>query len=266
MGLSQSHALTLAVALGYEYWLKQWWSDLLSRKTKPPIYTYALYRFVHLILLSGSGFLLFSSFDLVEWIMFSACLVVLGSLELFVQLIIVKVQETTGASLYQLNYAVTLALTAFSCAVNLGYTPRFGVDYRLVLLFVLLAHPANYFIRWALNKGASCTSDRTTSLTSLIILAGNEPYNAEVAAAVDTPQRLEQRARVGRRIGTIERWLIVLLIVSENISSLGLIITAKSIVRFPQLSDKEFAEYYLFGTLLSVVLALLSGFLVLGGL
>jgi len=71
---------------------------------------------------------------------------------------------------------------------------------------------------------------------------------------------------VGRRIGTIERWLIVLLIATKNVASIGLVITAKSIVRYPQLSDKDFAEYYLFGTLLSVVLALASGLVVLGGI
>lgn len=45
---------------------------------------------------------------------------------------------------------------------------------------------------------------------------------------------------------------------------MGLVITAKSIVRYPQLSHPEFAEYYLLGTLFSVVLALASSFLVLG--
>ncbi len=264
MDMSQSHALTLAVALGCEYWLKQWWSDLFGQKMNRAVYSYVLYRLVHLVLLSGSGFLLFRSVGWVDWVAFSACLVILGSLELFVQLIILKIQETTGTSFYQLNYLVPLALIVFANVVD--YAPRFDADYRLVVLFVLLAHPANYFIRWALNKDAGFSSDRTTSLASLIFCYGNQPYSAEVAASADTPQRLEQRARVGRRIGTIERWLILLLIVSENISSLGLVITAKSIVRYPQLADKEFAEYYLFGTLLSVVLALVSGFFVLGGL
>jgi hypothetical protein len=51
-----------------------------------------------------------------------------------------------------------------------------------------------------------------------------------------------------------------------NIPSIGLVITAKSIVRYPQLRDRAFAEYYLFGTLLSVVVALGSGLVVLGGI
>lgn len=261
MGISHSYALTLALALGYEYWLKQWWSDFLGKRTTRPLHNYVLYRLVHLVLLVGSGLLLFPSVDLVTWALFSACLVLLGSLELFVRHIILKIQKATGASFYQLNYLVPVAVALFSLVID--YTPRFAADYRLVLLFILLGHPANYFIRWALNKDDGGLADGTSSP---ILQIFNDNQLSEAAATADGPKYLEQRARVGRRIGTIERWLILLLIISKNVSSLGLVITAKSIVRYPQLADKEFAEYYLFGTLLSVVLALVSGFLILGGL
>lgn len=262
MEISQSYALTLTLALGYEYWLKQWWFDLFGQKSPRPVCNYVFYRLVYLILLAGSGRLLFPGVDWVGWAIFSICLVILGSLELLVRLIVLKIQKATGASFNQLYYLVPLSLVLFSRLMD--HTPRFELDYRLVLLLVFLAHPANYFIRWALNKDEGFSTDRTISSLSQVFYDLDQPN--EVAAATDTPKDLEQRARVGRRIGTIERWLILLLIVTKNVSSLGLVITAKSIVRYPQLGDKEFAEYYLFGTLLSVVLALASGFFVLGGL
>jgi len=42
-------------------------------------------------------------------------------------------------------------------------------------------------------------------------------------------------------------------------ATVGLILTAKSIVRFPELKDLRFAEYSLIGTLLSLSVALLGG-------
>ncbi|MGB4431561.1 MAG: hypothetical protein ACOX46_02770 [Limnochordia bacterium] len=138
-------------------------------------------------------------------------------------------------------------------------TPRFDLDYRLVFLIVFLSHPANYLIRWALARSDSALKVQSASESGKAM--------AEVAAAGGSGRDAdEDRLKVGRRIGTIERWLIVLLIATKNVASIGLVITAKSIVRYPQLSDKDFAEYYLFGTLLSVVLALASGLVVLGGI
>ncbi len=259
MEISQSCLLTLTLALGYEYGLKQWWWGSIGVIITKPAYNYVLYRLVHLILLSVSGIVLFIDIRPVDWLIISICFVILGSLELVERLISLKVQKVTGFSFYQLKYLVPLALVLFGRLVD--HSPRFDLDYRLVFLLVCLAHPANYFIRWTLNKDKP---DRKNQIAD-----DKLPYASEAAAtSIGAPWDLEfidQRAKVGRRIGTLERWLIVLLIASKNVSSLGLVITAKSIVRYPQLSDKEFAEYYLFGTLLSVVLALASGFLILGG-
>ena len=40
--------------------------------------------------------------------------------------------------------------------------------------------------------------------------------------------------------------------------SIALVLTAKSLARFKQLENKEFAEKYLVGTLISLVIALLT--------
>lgn len=63
----------------------------------------------------------------------------------------------------------------------------------------------------------------------------------------------------GKYIGILERFLIMTLTVTGNISAIGVVFAAKSIARFSEFSNKHFAEYYLVGTLLSVVLALAGG-------
>lgn len=65
----------------------------------------------------------------------------------------------------------------------------------------------------------------------------------------------------GALIGTIERWLILVFVCLQRYDALGLLIAAKSIIRF---GDRETAktEYVLAGTLLSIFIAVLAGMLV----
>jgi hypothetical protein len=39
------------------------------------------------------------------------------------------------------------------------------------------------------------------------------------------------------------------------VATIGLVVAAKTLARFKQLDDREFAEYYLLGTLASVTIA-----------
>ena len=64
----------------------------------------------------------------------------------------------------------------------------------------------------------------------------------------------------GMYIGWLERFLVVTAILVQSPSMVGLILTGKSIARFPELKER-FAEYFLIGTLLSIGLAVLGGLL-----
>jgi hypothetical protein len=67
--------------------------------------------------------------------------------------------------------------------------------------------------------------------------------------------------RTGAFIGTLERIIILLLLSVGEYSAIGLVLTAKSIARYNKISeDKQFAEYYLLGTLLSTLYAIASYF------
>jgi hypothetical protein len=71
---------------------------------------------------------------------------------------------------------------------------------------------------------------------------------------------------MGRTIGTLERYLALTLVLFGQWVALGFIIAAKSIARFPEMTGrrhKDFAEYYLIGTLVSMLVALASGVVVL---
>ena len=68
----------------------------------------------------------------------------------------------------------------------------------------------------------------------------------------------EQVRNAGMYIGWLERFLVVTAILVQSPSMVGLILTGKSIARFPELKER-FAEYFLIGTLLSIGLAVIGG-------
>jgi hypothetical protein len=64
----------------------------------------------------------------------------------------------------------------------------------------------------------------------------------------------------GRYIGWLERALLYGLVVLGSPDAAALVVAAKSIARFPSFSQERFAEYYLIGTLLSLLIAAATGF------
>jgi hypothetical protein len=80
-----------------------------------------------------------------------------------------------------------------------------------------------------------------------------------LSAGIEKPgETAEQVKNAGMYIGWLERFLVVTAILVQSPSMVGLILTGKSIARFPELKER-FAEYFLIGTLLSIGLAVIGG-------
>ena len=84
------------------------------------------------------------------------------------------------------------------------------------------------------------------------------PGFAGDSSSPDTAPADPEPAR-GRIIGYLERGIILVLMLSGNIGAIGFVLAAKGITRFRQLDDRDFAEYVLIGTLLSVGATMLTG-------
>ena len=63
----------------------------------------------------------------------------------------------------------------------------------------------------------------------------------------------------GAMIGFLERALTLTFVLLGQYTALALVLTAKSIARFEELKNRDFAEYYLVGTLSSIFFAILIG-------
>jgi Protein of unknown function (DUF3307) len=67
----------------------------------------------------------------------------------------------------------------------------------------------------------------------------------------------------GMYIGWLERFIVLTALVLQSPATVGLVLTAKSIARYPELKSVRFAEYFLIGTLLSVSLGIIGGLILL---
>ena len=78
------------------------------------------------------------------------------------------------------------------------------------------------------------------------------------ASPVPGPGPVGLTARVGATIGVLERLLVVVFVLTGTDAAVGFVVAAKTLARFKQLDDREFAEYYLLGTLASVAVAIVT--------
>jgi len=86
---------------------------------------------------------------------------------------------------------------------------------------------------------------------------------SEIAHVAESSGPVETVEGAGHWIGIFERTITVLSISQGQYSALAVIIAAKSLARFKLISDDQrFAEYYLIGTLYSILFALLAYLLV----
>lgn len=104
---------------------------------------------------------------------------------------------------------------------------------RYVLIFILILDPAAVFVK----KLSSCASSGINN---------GDPKN-------EPP--------VGRIIGKLERIITVILVLYNEIGAIGFVLTAKSLARYKQLDNQNFAEKYLVGTLSSTAFAIVVALL-----
>jgi hypothetical protein len=134
----------------------------------------------------------------------------------------------------------------------------------IVALAWLLIRP-NWEIVKSQFSWSTATGDRVLEAGIVyvgVIFAGGyliRYLTRNLTAGIKKPgETAEQVENAGMYIGWLERFLVVTAILVQSPSMVGLILTGKSIARFPELKER-FAEYFLIGTLLSIGLAVIGG-------
>ena len=101
-------------------------------------------------------------------------------------------------------------------------------------------------------------SVRIGPLDARIEAEAEGPGAGASAAAASGSAPLPPSARVGATIGVLERILIVVFVLTGSEAAIGFVVAAKTLARFRLLDDRDFAEYYLLGTLASVAVAIIT--------
>ena len=85
-----------------------------------------------------------------------------------------------------------------------------------------------------------------------------EPIGETSDAAVSTGDKAGDKLRTGGIIGVLEKLLALIFLSVGEYMAIGLVLTAKSIARYDKISKSaSFAEYYLIGTLSSIIMVLM---------
>ena len=126
-----------------------------------------------------------------------------------------------------------------------GVPPFIGYILLFVIFIIIITSPTNWLIKSYMKK-----------LNFDEINTSNESNNSNNSNIHDD--------KTGRKIGSIERILYFIGVLFNNWSLITLIIAIKSIGRYSKLNEKVFAEKFLIGTLLSLLISIILGYIFLG--
>lgn len=170
---------------------------------------------------------------------------IIASAHLFIDLIRIKIDNNFK------NYKVSFL--------------TFIIDQILHLATIIVTY---YSLNLSININSVCSNCKSYPNFNKIVMYGLlfvfllEPVAVLVKKTFaflfkeETNNNLGNNA--GSTIGKLERVITAILLLCNQYSVIGLVLTAKSIARFKQLEERDFAEKYLVGTLLSLSISLIS--------
>jgi hypothetical protein len=142
--------------------------------------------------------------------------------------------------------------------------------------FLFIVRGGTYIVRGILRKAGTLPSRKEESILTEV-MAIDVPLSEDgvsMAASIGAPQadveivsESDMEIRVdlkelnrGRLIGNLERIVLTIVVAAGSYSALGFLIAAKGLVRFEEFEkSREFTEYFLVGSLSSVLVALAAG-------
>lgn len=198
-----------------------------SCKSKVEKHWRSVHHYIHAGIVFALSWLV--SFDLRFW----WCALIIGGLHLCIDVWkSYRKEDVTWFSLDQLLHLLLLVGVALLWSSVYDWHVPFGLEawWIAAAIAVLICwKPANIFIKLVLKH-----------------------------YSVNMPQEKDSGFNAGALIGTIERWLILVFVCLQRYDALGLLIAAKSIIRFGD-SQTNKSEYVLAGTLLSIFIAVMAG-------
>ena len=169
-------------------------------------------------------------------------------------------------ALKQLLIAIALYLT-WRIALPLNVADWFSSAEGTLLTGDLQAWLGAHFIRLVLTVSAFLFMiDGGTQIVRGILNKFPALYEEAMASllSADGSGRRGETENSGEWIGVMERIITLTFVLTDSYTAIAFAITAKSIARFKELENKSFAEYYLLGSISSLVVAVVVGIMIKG--
>lgn len=172
---------------------------------------------------------------------------------------------------YWLGISIIIVSHYFIDLAKLYFQNRFRLG-GLLFLLDQLAHIT--VLLWVLNMYRPFTISLASLYSTSVLLFLTAIFFVTFVAAVIIKNILgnwkfieqsknESLKNAGKYIGMLERLFVFGFIILQQYQAIGFLIAAKSIFRFSDLSrakDRKLTEYVLVGTLLSVIIAIITAF------
>jgi hypothetical protein len=140
----------------------------------------------------------------------------------------------------------------FAALAGIG---RFSV---LVTLLERMCRPGTSVVL----MGGLLVSNEANHLLRLLLAGLRVGPAAAAGDSSDMTAADRNEYNTGRVIGILERIIIYVAVLTDQIAAIGLVLAVKGLARFKEMDDRPFAEYVLVGTLLSLLLAVFVALLV----
>lgn len=107
--------------------------------------------------------------------------------------------------------------------------------------------------------GLSVENSLWIAVTYLAAVFGGAVLINRILAWLTDEAQTEKTRRLSSAIGVMERLILITLVAADAVAAVGFVLAAKSLARYQELNNRDFAEYYLVGTLASFTLSLFAG-------
>jgi hypothetical protein len=186
-----------------------------------------------------------------------------------------EIAAAVSNALFMLAFVTRLHLHLHTFSLNIPDRQHLAAISILIAVLLFVVRGGTYFVRGFLRKAGTLphlAPDKTLPAQSANPPQETHPpkrqsmpLHPSSASSTHEAERLGLdvlEINRGRLIGNLERLILAVVVAAGSYAALGFLVAAKGLIRSRELQERDFAEYFLVGSLASVFVALCAGLII----